>query len=126
MTIKFAVQENLIPGDSLPQKWDMIRAIGYDGIELRGGAGMSTRLPELIAAARAGVVMPSICVMADRFIGDFEATRRAEALAAMKELCDVAGEIGAKGVVTPAAYGMHSNRLPPSRRRARHRRIARS
>ena len=113
MTLKFAVQENLIPGDSLPQKWNMIRAIGYDGIELRGGAGMATRLPELTAAARAGVVMPSICVIADRFIGDFDATRRAEALAAMKELCDVAGEIGAKGVVTPAAYGMHSNRLPP-------------
>ena len=113
MTLKFAVQENLIPGDSLPQKWNMIRTIGYDGIELRGGAGMSTRLPELTAAARAGVVMPSICIMADRFIGDFDATRRAVALAAMKELCDVAGEIGAKGVVTPAAYGMHSNRLPP-------------
>ena len=70
MTIKFAIQENLIPGDSLIQKWDMIRAIGYEGIELRGGAGMSLRLPELTAAATAGVVMPSICVITDRFIGD--------------------------------------------------------
>ena len=113
MTIKFAVQENLIPGDTLIRKWETVHAIGYDGIELRGGAGMSERLPELIDAARAGVVIPSICVIADRFIGDFDAGRRAEALAAMKELCDVAGEIGAKGVVTPAAYGMHSNRLPP-------------
>ncbi len=113
MTIKFAVQENLIPGDSLTDKWALVRAIGYDGIELRGSAGMSDRLPELVAAARAGVVMPSICVISDRFIGDFDVIRRAEALAAMQELCDVAGEIGAKGVVTPASYGMHSNRLPP-------------
>ncbi len=113
MTIKFAVQENLLAGDNLIAKWDQVRAIGYEGIELRGGAGMSARLPELTAAARAGVVMPSICVIADRFIGDFDAARRAEALSAMQELCDVAGEIGASGVVTPASYGMHSNRLPP-------------
>ncbi len=113
MTIKFGVQENLIPGATLVDKWALIRAIGYDGIELRGSAGMSDRLPELLDAARAGVVMPSICVISDRFIGDFDAVRGAEALAAMQELCDVAGEIGAKGVVTPASYGMHSNRLPP-------------
>jgi sugar phosphate isomerase/epimerase len=59
------------------------------------------------------VVMSSICVISDRFIGDFDAGRRAEALAAMTELCDVAAEVGARGVVTPAAYGLHSNRLPP-------------
>ncbi len=113
MTLKLAVQENLIPGDDLIAKWDLVRSIGFDGIELRGSAGLRERLPELRAAAQAGVVMPSICVISDRFIGDFDAGRRAEALAAMKELCDVAAEVGARGVVTPASYGMHSNRLPP-------------
>ncbi|HVG47506.1 MAG TPA: sugar phosphate isomerase/epimerase family protein [Rubellimicrobium sp.] len=113
MALKLAVQENLIPGDDLVRKWDVVRALGYDGIELRGSAGMRERLPELHAARQAGVVMSSICVISDRFIGDFDASRRAEALAAMTELCDVAAEVGARGVVTPAAYGMHSNRLPP-------------
>lgn len=113
MTLRFAVQENLVSGDSLVAKWDRLRDAGFEGIELRGGRGMSDRLPELRAAAAAGVVMPSICVISDRFIGDFDAARRAEALAAMTELCDVASEIGARGVVTPASYGMHSNRLPP-------------
>ncbi len=28
-------------------------------------------------------------------------------------MLDVAAEVGAQGVVTPAAYGIHSNRLPP-------------
>lgn len=113
MACKLAVQENLIPGDDLVRKWDMVRSIGFDAIELRGGAGMAERLPELRTASAAGVVVSSICVIADRFIGDFDAARRAEALAAMKELCDVAAEVGARGVVTPASYGMHSNRLPP-------------
>jgi sugar phosphate isomerase/epimerase len=113
MALKLAVQENLLPGDDLVRKWDAVRDIGYDGIELRGSTGMRDRLPELRAARDAGVVMSSICVISDRFIGDFDAGRRAEALAAMMELCDVAAEVGARGVVTPAAYGMHSNRLPP-------------
>jgi sugar phosphate isomerase/epimerase len=111
--IKLAVQENLLPGEDLLGKWDSARAIGYDAIELRGGAGMRERLPELRAARSAGVAVSSICVISDRFIGDFDPARRANALAAMMELCDVAAEIGAAGVVTPAAYGMHSNRLPP-------------
>jgi len=111
--LKLAVQENLIPGENLVQKWEVIRTIGYDGIELRGSAGMRERLPELHAAGAAGAVFSSICVISDRFIGDFDADRRAEALAMMMELCDVAAEVGARGVVTPAAYGMHSNRLPP-------------
>jgi sugar phosphate isomerase/epimerase len=113
MTLRFAVQENLVPGDGIAAQWDLARRLGYDAIELRGSAGMRDRLPELRAARAAGAVFSSICVISDRFIGDFEAGRRAEALAAMKELCDVAAEVGAKGVVTPAAYGMHSNRLPP-------------
>ncbi len=113
MGLKFAVQENLVPGNDLLAKWGMLQAIGYDAIELRGSAGMRDRLPELRAAREAGAVFSSICVISDRFIGDFDAGRRVEALAAMKELCDVAAEVGARGVVTPAAYGMHSNRLPP-------------
>jgi sugar phosphate isomerase/epimerase len=111
--LKLAVQENLIPGDDLARKWETVRALGYDAIELRGAAGMRDRLPELRAARAAGMVASSICVVADRFIGDFDAERRAEALATMSELCDVAAEVGAGGVVTPAAYGLHSNRLPP-------------
>jgi sugar phosphate isomerase/epimerase len=113
MTIKLAVQENLIPGDDLGQKWELVQAMGYDAIELRGTAGMRERLPELRAAMAAGAVASSICVISDRFIGDFDAARRSEALAGMMELCDVAAEVGAMGVVTPASYGMHSNRLPP-------------
>jgi sugar phosphate isomerase/epimerase len=113
MPLKLAVQENLIPGDDLLRKWEVVRDIGYGGIELRGSAGMRDRLPELRAARDAGAVFSSICVISDRFIGDFDPARRAAALAAMTELCDVAAEVGAGGVVTPASYGMHSNRLPP-------------
>lgn len=103
MALGFAVRENLIPGDDTLRRWETARAVGYEGIELRGSIGMRDRLPELRAARRAGAVFSSVCVISDRFIGDFDPGRRAEALAAMEELCDVAAEVGAKGVVTPAA-----------------------
>lgn len=113
MSPKIAVQENLVPGDDLPRKWNMVRAIGYDGIELRGNAGMRERLPELRAARDAGLVASSICLAGGPFIGAFTAEERDAAIAAMREMLDVAAEVGARGVVTPAAYGIHSNRLPP-------------
>lgn len=113
MAVKLAVQENLIPGDGLVRQWQLVHTLGYDAIELRGSSGISDRLPELRSARAEGAVFSSICVISDRFIGDFDASRRAEALAGMMELCEVAAEVGAKGVITPASYGMHSNRLPP-------------
>jgi sugar phosphate isomerase/epimerase len=115
MALKFSVQEHLVPGDSLVEKWQRISAMGYDGIELHGlsGHAFRDRLPELRAARRAGAVLPSVCVITDRFIGDFDAGRRAEALATMKMLLSVIAEIGGTGAITPASYGMHSAVLPP-------------
>ncbi len=118
--MKLAVQENLIPADSLIAKWRLVSSLGYDGIELRG-AGDDTfraRLPELRAARRAGVVMPTVCLISDHFIGDFDATKRRDALENMKTLLSAIAELGGYGAITPASYGMHSNSLPPRYREA--------
>lgn len=115
MSLKFAIQEHLIPGAGLREKWDLVQSIGYAGIELqgKGGPAFADRLPELKEAARSGVVMPTVCVVTDTFIGDFDPERRARALGTMKSLLSVIAEIGGSGAITPAAYGLHSNRLPP-------------
>jgi sugar phosphate isomerase/epimerase len=113
--MRLACQEQLIPGADLPAKYDFIRAAGFDGIELRGagGLGFRRRLPELRAARKAGVELPTVCVMMDHFIGDFDPERRRDALLNMKSQLSVIAEIGGYGAVTPAAYGMFSRRLPP-------------
>ena len=111
--MRIAVQENLLPGADAAARWDAARRWGFDGVELRGAAGMAARLPELRVARRAGLVASSICPDAGPFIGAFDAEERATARAALSELLDVASEVGAAGVITPAAYGLHSNRLPP-------------
>jgi sugar phosphate isomerase/epimerase len=113
--VKLACQEQLIPGDTLLEKWSFISAAGFDGIELlgRGDLAFERRLPELRAAREAGVVFSSVCVAMDHFIGDFDDTRRRDAIENMRLLLSVIGEVGGVGAVTPAAYALWSNALPP-------------
>jgi sugar phosphate isomerase/epimerase len=113
--VKLACQEHLIPGDRLQEKWEFLFTAGYDGIELHGHGDFRfrDRLPDLRAAHAAGVVMPTVCVIMDHFIGDFDAVKRRDAIENMKSLLSVIAEIGGRGAITPASYGMFSSRLPP-------------
>jgi sugar phosphate isomerase/epimerase len=111
--MKVAVQENLVPGRDAAERWVRARDWGFDGLELRGAGGIKDRLPELRAARAAGMVAASICPDAGPFIGAFDPADRQVAMTALHDLLEVAAEIGAAGVITPAAYGIHSNRLPP-------------
>ena len=115
--LKLACQEQLLPGDDLVAKWDAARRAGFDGIELRarGDGHFAGRLPELRAAARAGVVMRTVCPETDHFIGDFDADRRRDAVVQLRSWLGVTAELGGEGVLTPASWGMFSLRLPPFR-----------
>jgi sugar phosphate isomerase/epimerase len=109
------VQEQHLPGDTVVAKWEAAQQWGFDGIELRGrGNGeFKSRLPELLHAARRGVVMPTVCVEMPHFIGAFDAQLRADAIEQLRQQLSVVAEIGGRGVMTPASYGMFSARLPP-------------
>jgi sugar phosphate isomerase/epimerase len=113
--MKLSCQEQLLPGASLQEKFDFARRAGFAGIELRarGDGQFAARLPELRAAARAGVVMETVCPDTDHFIGDFDADRRRDAVAQLRSQLSVIAELGGKGVLTPASWGMFSLRLPP-------------
>lgn len=111
---KLAAQENLIPGGSLEEKWDILAEAGFDGIELRGkGGDFAARLPELRRAASNGVRMSSVCLISDHFIGDFDPDKRASAITTMKELLTTIAVVGGRGALTPASFGMFSRALPP-------------
>jgi sugar phosphate isomerase/epimerase len=115
--IKISAQEQLLPGQTLQQKWEFATRAGYDAIELRGRGDFAfrDRLPELRRAARDGVIMPSVCVDMLHFFGAFDPDLRRDALAQLKSQLSVIAEIGGPGAVacTPASYGMFSRRLPP-------------
>ncbi|MGW0083651.1 sugar phosphate isomerase/epimerase family protein [Streptomyces sp. NPDC003393] len=113
--LKTAVQEQLLPGDTLQAKWDFAQQAGYDAIELRGKGDFhfASRLDELKQAGKDGVVMPTVCVDMLHFFGAFDADLRRDAIAQMKSQLTVIAEIGGLGAQTPASYGMFSRRLPP-------------
>jgi sugar phosphate isomerase/epimerase len=115
VTVKLAAQEHLLPGDSLEEKFEFAQSVGFDGIELRGfGDGVfASRAAELEAARAAGVVMPTVCVAYDRFIGDFDPDRRRQAREHMKVLLEGIVAAGGFGAITPAAFGLFSRKLPP-------------
>ncbi|MEU9212726.1 sugar phosphate isomerase/epimerase family protein [Streptomyces sp. NPDC048415] len=110
-----AVQEQLLPGNTLQAKWDFAQQAGYDAIELRGKGDLhfASRLEELKQARKDGVVMPTVCVDMLHFLGAFDADLRRDAIAQMKSQLTVIAEIGGLGAQTPASYGMFSRRLPP-------------
>ncbi|MFL6130347.1 MAG: sugar phosphate isomerase/epimerase family protein [Mycobacteriales bacterium] len=113
--MRLSCQEQLLPGDTLLEKFDSARRAGFDGIELRarGDGHFAGRLPELRAAARAGVVMRTVCPETDHFIGDFDADLRRDAVAQLRSQLSVIAGLGGEGVLTPASWGMFSLRLPP-------------
>ncbi len=50
--MRLAVQEQLLPGDTMQARWETALTWGFDAIELRGAGGhaLRARLPELRAA----------------------------------------------------------------------------
>jgi sugar phosphate isomerase/epimerase len=113
--LRLACQEQLLPGATLQAKWDFAVTCGYDGIELRGqGAfALRERLPELRRALHNGVVMPTVCVEMTHFIGAFDEDLRHDAVEQLRSQLSVIAELGGKGAMTPASWGMFSRRLPP-------------
>jgi sugar phosphate isomerase/epimerase len=111
--VKLSCQEQLLPGESILQKWEFAAYAGFDGIELRGTRDWRERLDDLRAAREQGVVFSSVCLIDDRFIGDLDPDRRREAVEHMKQLLSGIAELGGAGAITPAAFGLTSRALPP-------------
>jgi sugar phosphate isomerase/epimerase len=113
--MRLACQEQLLPGSSLQEKFDIAQRFGYDAIELRGRGdfALRERLPQLRKAKADGVPMPVVCVDMLHFIGDFDADRRRDAIDNMRSQLSVIAELAGLAAMTPASYGMFSRRLPP-------------
>jgi sugar phosphate isomerase/epimerase len=97
-----AIQENLVPGED---KLAFARSAGFDALELRD----ATR-PGLDALRGAA---PTVCPELPGWLGDFDPERRRRAIDALRAQLDGIAALGGHGVVTPAAWGMFTRRLPP-------------
>jgi sugar phosphate isomerase/epimerase len=100
-----AIQENLVPGDDLAEQLEVALGAGFDGLELRDAAR-----PDLEALRGRA---PTACPALDGWLGDFDAAARGRARDGLRRQLDGIVALGGRGVVTPAAWGMFTRRLPP-------------
>jgi sugar phosphate isomerase/epimerase len=100
-----AIQENLVPGGGVAERLDVALAAGFDGLELRDAAR-----PELDAVRGRA---PTACPAFDGWLGDFDAAARRRARDGLRRQLDGITALGGRGVITPAAWGMFTRRLPP-------------
>jgi sugar phosphate isomerase/epimerase len=100
-----SIQENLVPRDSVADRLDFARSAGFDGLELRDAARPG------LEAVRGSA--PTVCPELPGWLGDFDRARRRRALDALRAQLDGIAALGGHGVITPAAWGMFTRRLPP-------------
>ncbi|HWM10002.1 MAG TPA: sugar phosphate isomerase/epimerase family protein [Solirubrobacteraceae bacterium] len=100
-----AIQENLVPGETVADRLAFALDAGFDGLELRDAARPG------LEAVRGRA--PTACPELDGWLGDFDAAARRRALEGLRRQLDGIAALGGLGVITPAAWGMFTRRLPP-------------
>jgi len=111
--VKLATQNKPFFSNDLEEKLRRIAALGFHGFEA-DGVMLLEDFDTLKRAVRdTHVPITSVCGGYRGWIGDFNDYRRKTAIADIKLILSRAGELGARGIVVPAAWGMFSLRLPP-------------
>ena len=109
-------QDKLLPGDNYTEKYINAAKAGFDSVEINGSKQppLETRVEEIKAAVNESGISPStICGGYQGWIADYDEDKRKNCLKQIKAMMPAMAEIGAQGVVVPAAYGMFSRVLPP-------------
>jgi sugar phosphate isomerase/epimerase len=103
--VKLACQEGLVPGRNLREKVEKLAQWGYEGIEF-WGSGLAARVEEIKAACAGMPVQPStICAGYRGCPLDPDPAQRRLAIEDAKQLLQVAGEIGAVGLIFVPIFG---------------------
>lgn len=111
--IRLSTQDKPFLSNNLTEKLNQVKELGFNGFEADGSL-LLNRFCELKEAVReSGVPVTSVCGGYRGWIGDFVDYRRKTALEDIKIILNRSKELGALGIVVPAAWGMFSFRLPP-------------
>ncbi len=100
-----AVQEDMLMGDSLLEKFERAAELGVDGIEF-WGRGLTEKVPEIVAAAeRTGVRAAAVNHGSQGNLLDPDPAERERALALLRQSIVNAVDIDAAGVIVVPHFG---------------------
>lgn len=104
--------KDFFPQD-LVEKFKFVKSMGFECFEIDGKV-LTDHLDMVEKAIEeSGLPVSSACGGYRGWIGDFIEERRENGVEDLKEIIRALKEVGGKGVVVPAAWGMFTFRLPP-------------
>lgn len=111
--MKIATQNQAFFPENILEKFRYIKGMGFDGYEIDGKLLVDNLAEVKAAIQETGLPVTSACGGYDGWIGDFIEERRLNGLAQITRILEALAEVGGKGIVVPAAWGMFTFRLPP-------------
>ncbi len=100
MDLNFSIRENMAPGRTLTEKFDALAEMGFAGIEITASSKRECAEEIGKASKRTGIV-PNVLSSPELAILDANPDRRAAAIASIKEVLTICGELGGVGIVFP-------------------------
>ena len=111
--MKIGTQNQAFFPQDIRDKFRYIKEMGFDGFEIDGKL-LVEHLDDVKAAIKeTGLPVITACGGYDGWIGDFIEERRLNGVMQIERILQALGEVGGKGIVVPAAWGMFTFRLPP-------------
>lgn len=111
--MKVGTQNQAFFPENIKEKFTYLKKAGFEGFEI-DGKFLVDHLEEVKEAiVETGLPVTTACGGYSGWIGDFIEERRLKGLDEIKEILFALKEVGGKGIVVPAAWGMFTFRLPP-------------
>jgi sugar phosphate isomerase/epimerase len=104
--MKIAIQENLLPGETLTEKFDIAEELGIEGVEVQGRSRLYDRAGEYESAlAGRSFKISTICGQITFDWLDPDPAKRRASIAETKRNLDACGQFGAVGAIVPPIFG---------------------
>ena len=103
--MKLSIRENMVPGKSLLEKCERLADLGFQGIEIVDSSRPEC-VEEIKKARDATGIQPTITSARDGALLDARKSERDTAVACHKLALQIAGEIGAKGILGQAHFDL--------------------
>jgi sugar phosphate isomerase/epimerase len=99
--------------ENILEKFIDVKSFGFDCFEIDGKLLVENLQDVKRAIKQTGMPVSSACGGYRGWIGDFVEEKRLTAIEDITKILECLAEVGGRGIVVPAAWGMFSYRLPP-------------